>query len=86
MGLLVKRKENALQTLIREFKISQRDYEVFNEAKVWGQALRNLQRMHSLLPQDPADQLALQKVLQLNTPIGKYVGAKIAECKRLIDR
>ncbi len=86
LELLVKRKENALQTLIREFKISQRDYEVFNEAKVWGQALRNLQRMHSLLPQDPADQLALQKVLQLNTPIGKYVGAKIAECKRLIDR
>jgi len=86
LSLLDKRKDNALQTLIREFKISQRDYEVFNEAKVWGQALRNLERMHHLLPQHPDDQLALQKVLQLNTPIGTYVRAKMAECRRFIGK
>lgn len=86
LDLLTKRKDNALQTLIREFKISQRDYEVFNEAKVWGQALRNLQRMDQLLPEHPEDQQVLQKALQLNTPIDRYVRAKIWECRKMIYR
>jgi tetratricopeptide (TPR) repeat protein len=84
LELLEKRKDNAFQTLIREFKISQRDYEVFQEAKVWGQALRNLERMHELLPQDLDDQQSLQDVLRVETPLGKYVATKIADCRRRI--
>ena len=84
LELLTKRKDNAFQTLIREFKISQRDYEVFQEAKVWGQALRNLERMQELLPLDLDDQEALQKILRVETPLGKYVAAKIADCRRMI--
>jgi hypothetical protein len=84
VSLLEKRQDNALQTLIREFKIAQRDFEVFNEAKVWGQALRNLERMHHLLPAHPKDQQDLQDALQLNTPIRPYVEAKMQECRRKI--
>lgn len=76
------RQENALQTLIREFKISQRDYEVFHEAKVWGLALHNLELMSRLLPEHPDDRRALQKILQLNTAIDQYVNAKKLECRR----
>jgi hypothetical protein len=86
LSLLDKRQDNALQTLIREFKISQRDYEVFTEAKVWGQALRNLQRMQSLLPQHPDDLKALRDALQLNMPIDRYVEAKMGECWRELRR
>lgn len=78
------RQENALQTLIREFKISQRDYEVFHEAKVWGLALHNLELMAKLLPEHADDRLALQKILQLNTAIDQYVNAKKLECRRMM--
>jgi tetratricopeptide (TPR) repeat protein len=86
LSLLDKRKDNALKTLIREFKISQRDYEVFTEAKVWGQALRNLQRMQNLLPQHPKDLEALRDALQLNMPIDRYLEAKLGECRRELGR
>lgn len=85
LNLLEKRKDNALKTLIRVFKINQRDYEVFNEAKVWGQALRRLQIMQDLLPEHPEDQLILQNELQLNTPISQYLSMKLKECQRRIQ-
>ena len=81
---LDRRQDNALKTLIREFKISQRDYEVFKEGKVWGQALRNLEHMHRLMPYHPDDRLELEKILQLNTSIERYLDTRIWECKRMM--
>lgn len=80
--LLDQRKQNAFETLVREFKISQRDFELFQEAKAWGQAMRNLKRMEDLTPSHPEDQSKLRKTLQLDLPISKYLGIKMAECKR----
>jgi hypothetical protein len=67
------RNENASKALIREFKIRQRDYEVFFEAKVWGQALRNLQRMKKLLPTHPHDVRILKSELNLDEEPRDYV-------------
>lgn len=80
--LLEKRKANAFQTLVKEFKISQRDYEVFREAGVWGQALRNMEKMKDLLPQHSRDALNLQKELQMGMPVDLYVSNGIEECRR----
>ena len=82
LRLLENRRGNALKILIREFKISQKDYEVFNEAEVWGQALTRLQQMQDILPEHPEDQHALQDELQLNTPISQYLDQKLDACKR----
>ncbi len=84
LTLLVGRKDNAWKTMLREYTISQRDYEVFYEAKMWGQADRLLQRMQQLLPKDPESQLEWQTMQQLNMPIDKYLEAKIAACRRLM--
>lgn len=84
LTLLVGRKDNAWKTMLREYTISQRDYEVFYEAKMWGQAYRLLQRMQQLLPKDPESQLEWQTMQQLNMPIDRYLEAKIAACRRLM--
>ncbi len=82
--LLAGRKDNAWKTLLREFTISQRDFEVFYEAKMWGQAHRHLQRMKQLLPKDPESRLDLQHLQQLSMPIDKYLEVQIAKCQRLM--
>jgi hypothetical protein len=82
IALLAGRKDNAWKTLLREFTISQRDFEVFYEAKMWGQAHRQLQRMKQLLPKDPESKLELQRLQQLNMPIDKYLEAQITYSRR----
>jgi hypothetical protein len=78
--------ENARKALIREFKIRQRDYEVFSEAMVWGQAMRNLERMHQLLPNHPNDLKILEFELNLDEDPRKYVEREIQRCEREIKR
>ncbi len=72
---------NANQTLIREFKISQREYESFVEARVWGQALRNLRRMKQLLPKHPSDEADLQSALKINELPSIYVQHELDKCQ-----
>jgi hypothetical protein len=72
---------NANQTLIREFKISQREYESFAEARVWGQALRNLRRMKQLLPKHPVDEADLQNALKIYELPSSYVQKELAKCE-----
>ena len=72
---------NANQTLIREFKISQREYESFAEARVWGQALRNLRRMKQLLPKHPSDEEDLRNALKINELPSSYVQKEMARCE-----
>lgn len=72
---------NANQTLIREFKISQREYESFAEARVWGQALRNLRRMKQLLPKHPSDEEDLRNALKINELPSSYVQKELARCE-----
>ncbi|MFN0037114.1 MAG: hypothetical protein ACKVUS_18820 [Saprospiraceae bacterium] len=80
-SLLDRRIENARQTLIREFKISQREYESFVEGKVWGQALRNLRHMKRLLPAHPSDEVDLQNALQIGELPSEYVKKELAKCE-----
>ncbi|MDX1912132.1 MAG: hypothetical protein SFV22_11625 [Saprospiraceae bacterium] len=80
-ALVDERIRNARLTLIREFRISQREYESFVEAKVWGQALRNLRRMKQLLPTHPADEAELQSALKINERPGEYVKKELAHCE-----
>lgn len=82
LSLMGHRISNASQTLSREFRISQREYEVFYEAKVWGQALRNLRRMRQLLPFDPEDEEALRIDLKIDLSPSKYVLLETIECER----
>ena len=79
---LALRIESNRNTLIDQFKISQRDAETFIEARVWGQALRNLREMEALLPSNESDQEALRKALNLVslTP-QEYVDMEISRCK-----
>jgi hypothetical protein len=78
--------ENARNSLIKEFKIRQRDFEVFSEAKVWGQALRNLERMEQLLPSKPGDLDILQRQLNLDEDPRAYVKREKSRCEAEIRR
>ena len=80
-NLLQQRIVNAGQTLVREFKISQREYESFVEAKVWGQALRNLRRMKQLLPTHPSDEVDLKNALKINELPSEYVRKELLKCE-----
>ena len=74
--------ESNRNTLIDQFKISQRDAETFIEARVWGQALRNLRDMEKLLPIDQSDQDSLKATLNLvNQTPPEYVDYEIRKCK-----
>jgi len=79
--LIGKRIYNANQALVREFKISQREYESFVEAKVWGQALRNLRRMKQLLPAHPSDEIDLKNALKINELPSEYVKKELVKCE-----
>lgn len=78
--------ENARNSLIKEFKIRQRDYEVFSEAKVWGQALHNLKRMEQLLPAHKDDLEKLKRELNLDEEPREYVNNAIEACNREIRK
>ncbi len=79
--LIGKRIYNANQALAREFKISQREYESFVEAKVWGQALRNLRRMKQLLPSHPSDETDLKNALIIDEMPSDYVRKELIKCE-----
>jgi hypothetical protein len=79
--LIQQRIVNARQTLVREFKISQREYESFEEARVWGQALRNLRRMKQLLPIHPSDEDDLKNALKITESPSDYVRKELAKCE-----
>lgn len=79
--LIKRRILNARQNLIREFKISQREYESFVEARVWGQAIRNLRRMHRLLPAQLKDEKELQEVLKINQLPSEFVQQEMEKCE-----
>lgn len=80
------RLDNARKALIKEFKIRQRDYETFNEAKVWGQAMRNLERMQQLLPDQQEDLGQLKRELNLDEDPREYVGAELEKCAAEIKK
>jgi len=82
--LITQRIINARLTLVREFKISQREYESFVEAKVWGQALRNLRRMKQLLPTHPSDEIDLKDELKIGELPSVYVKKELAKCEAKI--
>ncbi len=83
--LIQKRIINARLALAREFKISQREYESFEEAKVWGQALRNLRRMKQLLPTHPSDEEDLRNALKINEFPSAYVKKELAKCEARLN-
>jgi hypothetical protein len=71
---------NTQKAVVREFKISQRDFEVFKEAKVWGQALRNLLKMKQLLPFDQVDMEHLEAELNISD-LPAYVEEELKTCQ-----
>jgi hypothetical protein len=83
--MLTQRIENARQIMINQFKIAQRDFETFNEARVWNLALLNLQKMHRLLPTHPDDISALRNELNLNDPPRDFVTRELARCKNQLQ-
>jgi hypothetical protein len=72
--------ESARRVMINQFKVAQRDFETFNEARVWNQALRNLQRMQRLLPDHTDDIEALQEELNLGESPREYVEREYRRC------
>ncbi|MBP6824959.1 MAG: hypothetical protein KA165_00230 [Saprospiraceae bacterium] len=72
--------ENARKALLKEFKLHQRDFETFNEAKVWGQAMRNLERMQQLLPEQPEDLATLKRELNLDEDPRDFVRQEMRKC------
>ncbi|MBL7826728.1 MAG: ATP-binding protein [Saprospiraceae bacterium] len=82
LNVMLVREKSVYQTIIREFKISQRDYEVFEEAGLWGQALRNLNQMQKLLPEDKHDRFKLQNDVNLHSSIEQYIETRRQTCIR----
>ncbi len=80
---LTRRVINLRETLVRNFEISQRNFEVFKEAKVWGQAIRNLERMKRLLPKEPEDMEELRKALVLNESPAAFVERELQYAHRM---
>jgi len=78
--------ESALQILITQFKVAQRDFETFSEAGVWNMALRSLRKMQKLLPMDPQDIKALRSELNLDEAPKDYVKQEIQRCKQQLRR
>ncbi|MCC6281201.1 MAG: hypothetical protein IT262_11400 [Saprospiraceae bacterium] len=83
---LTRRIINLQETLLRNFEISQRNFEVYKEAKVWGQAIRNLERMQRLLPKEPEDMEALRKSLVLNESPADFVERELRNARRMLGR
>ena len=83
---LTRRVINLRETLVRNFEISQRNFEVFKEAKVWGQAIRNLEKMKRLLPKEPEDMKVLQDALVLNESPADFVERELRQARRMLGR
>lgn len=81
---LTRRVINIRETLIRNFEISQRNFEVFKEARVWGQAIRNLEKMERLLPKDPEDMEVLRDALVMNESPKDFVDRELYRAKRML--
>lgn len=77
---------NLRETLVRSFEISQRNFEVFKEAKVWGQAIRNLEKMRRLLPKEPEDMKVLQDALVLNESPAEFVERELRQTRRMLGQ
>jgi hypothetical protein len=78
--------ESALQILITQFKVAQRDFETFSEAGVWNLALRSLHKMQKLLPADPNDVKALRTELNLDEAPKDYVKQEMDRCRNQLQR
>lgn len=83
---LTRRVINLRETLVRNFEVSQRNFEVFKEAKVWGQAIRNLEKMKRLLPHEPEDMEVLRQALVLNESPADYVERELKFTRRMLGR
>jgi len=77
---------NLRETMVRNFEISQRNFEVFKEARVWGQAIRNLEKMQRLLPKEPEDMEVLRKALVLNESPAAFVERELRNAHRMLRR
>jgi hypothetical protein len=78
--------ESALQILITQFKVAQRDFETFSEAGVWNLALQSLHKMQKLLPTDPNDVKALRTELNLDEAPKDYVKQEMDRCRNQLQR
>jgi tetratricopeptide (TPR) repeat protein len=83
---LTRRVINLRETLVRNFEISQRNFEVFKEAKVWGQAIRNLEKMKRLLPKESEDMQVLQDALVLNESPAGFVDRELRQARRMLGQ
>lgn len=83
---LTRRVINLRETLVRNFEVSQRNFEVFKEAKVWGQAIRNLEKMKRLLPREPEDMEVLRQALVLNESPADYVERELKFTRQMLGR
>lgn len=84
--MLKQRSESCRQIMFDQFKIAQRDFETFKEAGVWNMALRNLQKMERLLPQNEEDASLLQKALNLNESPILYVEREKNGCMAALGK
>lgn len=71
---------SALQILITQFKVAQRDFETFKEANAWNLAAQKLLKMKRLLPSNPLDKQALVQELKLNEEPEKFVLKELQRC------
>jgi len=77
---LFQRQRFAMNAIIAQFKIRQRAAEEFADAGVWGQALRILREMETLLPTHPDDLKRLDDEMHLNQDPREYVAGEIKKC------
>lgn len=78
--------ESAQQILITQFDVEQNDFEAFNEAQAWNQAVLSLKKMKKLLPQHPDDVNKLRKELNLNENPTQYVTREMKRCRDLLRK
>jgi hypothetical protein len=78
--------ESAQQILITQFDVEQGDFEAFNEAQAWNQAVLSLKKMKKLLPQHPEDVVKLRKELNLNEDPRLYVTREMKRCMDLLRK
>lgn len=77
---------NTREALVRSFEVTQRNFEVFKEAKVWGQAIRNLEKMRRLLPKEREDMEELRKALVLNESPAEFVDRELRQTRRMLGK
>jgi len=76
--------ENARETLITRFSLSQRDLETFSEARAWGQMYRNLRVMDQLWPKDAKDADSLIQRLGAEPDLYKYIQRELKICSEKV--